>query len=113
MLTVLGGLCRVRAGADQGRTDEGRKRAQARGVRFGRKLKLTTHHKRKRHWRGARPGRHLAEIGRSYNVSHSTISRLKAENERLHSSNLWLDQQVTKLRAQRDQAQSELIAGKG
>jgi len=42
-----------------------------------------------------------AEIGKSYNVSHSTISRLKAENERLHSSNRWLDQQVTSLRQQR------------
>ena len=112
MLTVLGGLAEFERELIKARTDEGRKRAQARGVRFGRKVKLTTH-QRKEALARREAGEALAEIGRSYNVSHSTISRLKAENERLHSSNLWLDQQVTKLRAQRDQAQSELIAGKG
>jgi IS30 family transposase len=47
-------------------------------VRFGRKLKLTLHQRQeaiaKREAREA-----LTEIGRSYNVSHSTISRLRAE----------------------------------
>ena len=57
------------------RTNEGRKRAKARGVRFGRKLKLTKHQQQEALARRA-PGEALAEIGRSYNVSHSTISRL-------------------------------------
>jgi hypothetical protein len=57
------------------RTAEGRKRAQARGVKFGRKLKLTPHQRQEALAR-REAGEALAEIGRSYNVSHSTISRL-------------------------------------
>jgi DNA invertase Pin-like site-specific DNA recombinase len=56
---------------------EGRERAKARGVVLGRKPKLT---KRQRREAIARPdaGEVLTEIARSYNVSHSTISRLQA-----------------------------------
>ena len=43
MLTVLGGLAEFERELIRARTDEGRKRAKARGVRFGRKLKLTSH----------------------------------------------------------------------
>jgi DNA invertase Pin-like site-specific DNA recombinase len=43
MLTVLGGQAEFERELIRARTDEGRKRAQARGVRFGRKLKLTAH----------------------------------------------------------------------
>ena len=43
MLTVLGGLAEFERELIRARTDEGRKRAQAGGVRFGRKLKLTPH----------------------------------------------------------------------
>ena len=56
-------------------SDEGRKRGQARGVRFGRKLKLTAHQIAEALQR-REAGEALVEIGRSYNVSHSTISRL-------------------------------------
>ena len=57
------------------RTNEGRERAKAKGVRFGRKLKLTKHQIEKAlaRWEAGEP---LTEIGKSYNVSHSTISRL-------------------------------------
>jgi DNA invertase Pin-like site-specific DNA recombinase len=41
MLTVLGGLAEFERHLILARTSEGRTRAQARGVRFGRKLKLT------------------------------------------------------------------------
>jgi DNA invertase Pin-like site-specific DNA recombinase len=84
MLTVLGGLAEFERELIKARTDEGRKRAQARGVRFGRKLKLTLHQRAEALAR-REAGEALAEIGKSYNVSHSTISRLKAENEQLHS----------------------------
>jgi DNA invertase Pin-like site-specific DNA recombinase len=57
------------------RTDEGRKRAQARGVRFGRKLKLTRFQITEALARRA-AGEAMTEIGRSYGVSHSTISGL-------------------------------------
>src|SRR5262245_28651991 len=75
MLTVLGGLAEFERELIRARTDEGRKRAQARGVRFGRPLKLTPHQIAEAIARRER-GEALAEIGRSYNVSHSTISRL-------------------------------------
>jgi DNA invertase Pin-like site-specific DNA recombinase len=75
MLTVLGGLAEFERELIKARTDEGRKRAMARGVRFGRKLKLTPHQIAEALARKA-TGEALIEIGRSYNVSHSTISRL-------------------------------------
>ena len=43
MLTVLGGLAEFERHLILARTDEGRKRAKSRGVRLGRKLKLTKH----------------------------------------------------------------------
>ena len=60
------------------RTDEGRTRAMARGVRFGRKPKLTKHQIEEALTRREN-GEPLTEIGRSYNVSHSTISRLASD----------------------------------
>jgi DNA invertase Pin-like site-specific DNA recombinase len=57
------------------RTDDGRKRAMARGIKFGRKLKLTPHQIAEAIAR-REAGEALVEIGRSYNVSRSTISRL-------------------------------------
>jgi IS30 family transposase len=54
---------------------KGRKRAMAKGVRFRRKPKLTMHQRLEALARRA-AGEALADIGRSYNVSHSTISRL-------------------------------------
>jgi DNA invertase Pin-like site-specific DNA recombinase len=75
MLTVLGGLAEFERELIRARTDDGRKRAQARGVRFGRKPKLTPHQIQEALAR-RKAGEPLSEIGRSYNVSHSTISRL-------------------------------------
>jgi DNA invertase Pin-like site-specific DNA recombinase len=80
MLTVLGGLAEFERELIRARTDEGRKRAQARGVRFGRKLKLTAHQRAEAIARRD-AGELLAEIGRSYNVSHSTISRLRDDSD--------------------------------
>ena len=77
MVTVLGGLAEFERHLILARTDEGRKRAQARGVRFGRKLKLTKHQREEALAR-REAGEALVEIARSYNVSHSTISRLPA-----------------------------------
>jgi DNA invertase Pin-like site-specific DNA recombinase len=75
MLTVLGGLAEFERELIRARTSEGRKRAIARGVRFGRKPKLTAHQQQEAIARKA-AGEALVDIGRSYNVSHSTISRL-------------------------------------
>jgi DNA invertase Pin-like site-specific DNA recombinase len=73
MLTVLGGLADFER--ELIRTGEGRERAKARGVILGRKPKLTGHQRRKAIAR-REAGEVLTDIARSYNVSHSTISRL-------------------------------------
>jgi DNA invertase Pin-like site-specific DNA recombinase len=75
MLTVLGGLAEFERHLILTRTDEGRVRARARGVRFGRKPKLTAHQQTEALARIAQ-GETLVAIARSYNVSHMTISRL-------------------------------------
>ena len=76
MLTVLGGLAEFERDLIRARTGEGRERAKARGVRMGRKPKLTDHQKREAIRRRDIDGEPLRDIARSYNVSHSTISRL-------------------------------------
>jgi DNA invertase Pin-like site-specific DNA recombinase len=78
MLTVLGGLAEFERELIRARTGEGRARAKARGVKLGRKPKLTAHQKREALERRARGDETLAEIGRSYNVGGWTISRLAA-----------------------------------
>ena len=75
MLTVLGGLAEFERHLILARTSEGRQRAQQRGVRFGRKPKLTLHQQQEALARRAR-GEALVDIARSYAMSHSTISRL-------------------------------------
>ena len=75
MLTVLGGLAEFERELIKSRTSEGRARAKARGVTLGRKPKLTQHQKREAIGR-REAGETLMDIARSYNVSHSTISRL-------------------------------------
>jgi DNA invertase Pin-like site-specific DNA recombinase len=77
MLAVLGGLAEFERDLIRSRTSEGRERARAEGVRFGRKPKLTPHQIREALGR-RESGQPLVEIARSYNVSHSTISRLRA-----------------------------------
>jgi DNA invertase Pin-like site-specific DNA recombinase len=77
MLTVLGGLAEFERELIRARTDDGRKRAQARGVRFGRPLKLTAHQRREAIQRLAE-GAVQADLARSYGVSQATISRLAA-----------------------------------
>lgn len=77
MLTVLGGLAEFERDLIRARTTEGRARAVARGVKLGRKPKLTPHQK-KEAIRRRNAGEPTREIARMFNVSHSTISRLAA-----------------------------------
>jgi DNA invertase Pin-like site-specific DNA recombinase len=72
MLTVLGGLAEFERELIKARTE----------VRFGRKLKLTAHQRQEAIAARREAGEALVEIGRSYNVSHSTISRLALRAER-------------------------------
>jgi DNA invertase Pin-like site-specific DNA recombinase len=72
MLTVLGGLAEFERELIRARTGEGRKRAKARGVRFGRPRKLTPH-QRQEAIRRIGAGETLMDIARTYNVHHTTI----------------------------------------
>jgi DNA invertase Pin-like site-specific DNA recombinase len=77
ILTVLGGLAEFESHLIIARTSEGRRRAKGRGVLFGRPPKLTPHQRREVIARRDAGGETLTDIARSYNVSHSTISRLR------------------------------------
>ena len=59
------------------RTAEGRAHAEARGVKMGRQPKMTPH-QIKEALRRRSAGEPMRDIARTYNVSHSTISRLAA-----------------------------------
>ncbi len=75
MITILGGLAEFERSLIIARTGEGRARAMARGVKFGRKLKLSPFQieeaKRRRE-----AGEAHTEIARLFGVSHQTIGRL-------------------------------------
>jgi DNA invertase Pin-like site-specific DNA recombinase len=72
MLTVLGGLAEYERHLILARTDEGRKRAKARGVAFGPKFKLTKHQRDEARAR-REAGEALADIARTFGVSRMTI----------------------------------------
>jgi DNA invertase Pin-like site-specific DNA recombinase len=76
MLTILGGLAEFERELIKARTAEGRERAKGRGVRTGRKHKLTPHQQEEVRKRKAE-GQSVRELGRSYNVSPNTISRVR------------------------------------
>jgi DNA invertase Pin-like site-specific DNA recombinase len=76
MLTVLAGLAEFERELIRSRTGEGRERAIARGVRMGRRPKLTPHQRGEALARRA-AGEPLVDIAKTYAVSHSTISRLR------------------------------------
>ncbi len=78
MLTVLSGLAEFERELIRARTGEGRARAKARGQSLGRPFKLTLHQRQEAIRRRDQGEETLTEIGRSYNVSAQTISRLAA-----------------------------------
>ena len=75
MLTVLGGLAEFERHLILTRTSEGRARAQANGVRFGRKPSLTAY-QRAEALRRREAGETLTAIAKLFGVSHMTIARL-------------------------------------
>jgi DNA invertase Pin-like site-specific DNA recombinase len=75
MLTVLGGLAEFERELIRARTGEGRSRAKARGVRFGRPPKLTPHQQREAFQRLAN-GETQADIARTFAVHPATIGRM-------------------------------------
>lgn len=76
MLTILSGLAEFERDMIRAPTGEGRERDKARGVKLSRKPKLTDHQKREAIRRREIDGEPVSGIASSYNISHSTVSRL-------------------------------------
>jgi len=77
MIAVLGGLADVERDLIRTRTAEGRSRATARGQHMGRPPALTPHQQAEAR-QHREDGATLKELSKRYNVSESTISRLRA-----------------------------------
>jgi DNA invertase Pin-like site-specific DNA recombinase len=76
MLTVLGGLAEFERELIRARTGEGRERAKARGVRFGRPKKLTAHQRHEAIER-LNAGEAVADIARTFGIDRATVYRLQ------------------------------------
>ena len=74
-LTILGELAEFERELIKDRTDAGRVRAKARGVKFGRKPKLNPF-QREQALARLSTGETQAEVARTYGVDRATISRL-------------------------------------
>jgi DNA invertase Pin-like site-specific DNA recombinase len=85
MLAVLGGLAEFERELIRARTGEGRARAKARGVRFGRPRKMTPHQRQEALQRLA-AGETQADVARTYNVDATTIGRLAAASPFEHGA---------------------------
>lgn len=77
VLAALGIAAKLERRRIKERTMRGRADAKAKGVKFGRKPKLTPHQQCEAVKRRDVDGETLRSIGRSYNVDASTISRLE------------------------------------
>jgi DNA invertase Pin-like site-specific DNA recombinase len=75
MLTVLGGLAEFERELIRARTSDGRARAKAKGVKFGRPSALSPDQRAEVLCRLAN-GEVQADVARAYGVSQATISRL-------------------------------------
>jgi DNA invertase Pin-like site-specific DNA recombinase len=76
LVTMLAGITEFERELIRARTGEGRKRAQARGVKFGRPPRLSAYQRQEALQRLA-AGETQTDIARSYGVSHVTIGRLQ------------------------------------
>jgi DNA invertase Pin-like site-specific DNA recombinase len=72
---ILGALAEFERTMILSRTNEGRVRAMANGVKFGPKFKLNPH-QRQEAMKLREQGKSAVEIARLFNVSHQTIGRL-------------------------------------
>jgi DNA invertase Pin-like site-specific DNA recombinase len=75
LVTVLAGFATFERHLIKARTDDGRKRAKDRGVRFGRPKKLDQHQRQEALDRLGK-GESLVDVARTYGVAPTTIGRL-------------------------------------
>jgi DNA invertase Pin-like site-specific DNA recombinase len=94
VLAMLGVAAKLERRRIKERTERGRADAKAKGVKFGRPPKLTPHQKREAIKRRDVEQETLRSIGRSYNVSAATISRLVWRSS--EAKNLREDQSQTR-----------------
>jgi DNA invertase Pin-like site-specific DNA recombinase len=80
MLTVLAGLAEFERELIRSRTGDGRVRARARGVRFGRPPRLNPHQRQEALQR-LRNGDSQSDVARTYAVDKSVICRLAQQLE--------------------------------
>ena len=76
LLTVFSGLSELERNLINDRTEEGRVLARKRGVKFGRKPKLTTH-QQDQVQNMLKEGQSMRSISRHFNVGIATIDRIK------------------------------------
>ena len=76
LLTVFAGLSELERNLINERTDEGRTSAKKRGVKFGRKSKLTSHQQDQVRTM-LQEGQSIRAIARHFNVGVATIDRIK------------------------------------
>jgi len=76
MVTILAGLATFERHLIKARTEDGRKRAKERGVRFGRPPKLTTFQRQEAMER-LHNGESQANVARAYNINPAAICRLR------------------------------------
>jgi DNA invertase Pin-like site-specific DNA recombinase len=76
LVTMLAGIAEFERELIRARTGEGRNRAKARGVRFGRPPVLSVHQRQEVIQRLVE-GATQADLARTYGVSQATISRLQ------------------------------------
>jgi DNA invertase Pin-like site-specific DNA recombinase len=75
MMTILGGLAEFERTLIMARTQEGQRRARERGIKFGRKSKMTAFQRQEALQR-LKAGETLLAVANSYGVHESTICRL-------------------------------------
>ena len=76
LIHVLAGIAEFERELIKARTSDGRTRAKARGVRFGRPPTMTAHQRQEALQRFATGEETQADLARSHGVSQATISRL-------------------------------------
>jgi DNA invertase Pin-like site-specific DNA recombinase len=76
MVTILAGLATFERHLIKARTEDGRRRAKERGVRFGRPPKLTTFQRQEAMER-LHNGESQADVARAYNIDPAAICRLR------------------------------------
>jgi DNA invertase Pin-like site-specific DNA recombinase len=75
MVTILAGFATFERHLIKARTEDGRKRAKDKGVKFGRPRKLTQHQRQEAVDRLAK-GESLVDVARTFGVDPTTIGRL-------------------------------------